>query len=374
MASSSRINSNNDQLRGIAETQQSIVKRNLKEDLAPTVTTPPDAPTVWEAICVKRLLGELPLPLELIESIMDFAEYWPCAFTNLKDSVGVLSDHEVGPMEFESIMFTYHHWVPEAREQSTLLRTEPLGFQAPSWKDRRMSWTKWGPRRTSSRALPSSLASYWPLPARGRRPCRKIVFSIASRQDAKTAARNPPRSWEEVGLFEVAFEKAPATPPASLPLSPHSVTEIFELQDISGSRTHSVPSIKTIKATSSQSRSMHAILTNPVKWRRHSTYDKSPTDDCASNQLAWQTVSKNDCESRLNECQVITWSYDEDKKGANSPQDESVGKGAEFVRSMEVGDSITLRASTRKTDEFHHRKVHFMNYVASANVCIYWAV
>lgn len=83
-----------------------LIRQILKEDLASSDVLRPNSPTIWEALAVKRMLSTLPLNLELVETIMDFADYWPCTCTKMKDSVVVLSDDNVAIMDFYSILIT----------------------------------------------------------------------------------------------------------------------------------------------------------------------------------------------------------------------------------------------------------------------------
>ena len=91
-----------------------LILQNLKEDLAASDGMRPSTPAIGEALAVKRMLGTLPLPLELLESIMDIAEYWPCTYTEMKEHpVAVLSDVGVLIMFFYSMISPYHHGVLE---------------------------------------------------------------------------------------------------------------------------------------------------------------------------------------------------------------------------------------------------------------------
>jgi hypothetical protein len=179
-----------------------LIRQNLKEDVVASDGMRPSSPAIWEALAVKRMLSTLPLPLELVESIMDFAEYWPCTYREMKDSVAVLSDDGVRIMDFYSMMFTYHHWVPEAVRDRELLRTGPLGFGylalKKAWK---APWSNRGTRKPDSKPQGQPILCPIPLPTRGIRPCQKIVFSMISRGECRSDAAAA--SW-----FDVALEKA----------------------------------------------------------------------------------------------------------------------------------------------------------------------
>lgn len=86
-----------------------LIRQNLKGDLAASDGMRPSTPAIWEALVVKRMLCTLPLPLELIESIIDFAEYWPCTYTEMRESVAVLSNDPVRIMNFYSTNIACHH-------------------------------------------------------------------------------------------------------------------------------------------------------------------------------------------------------------------------------------------------------------------------
>lgn len=80
--------------RGADESHQAKSERRLGFKRCHAANPPRDL----GGLAVKRMLSTLPLPLKFIETIMEFAEYWPCTYTKTKDSAAVLSDDNVAIM------------------------------------------------------------------------------------------------------------------------------------------------------------------------------------------------------------------------------------------------------------------------------------
>ena len=364
MASSARNRSVN---HSSLETQQDLIRRNLKDDLASNNAVSPEAPTAWQAAVVKKLLGNLPMPLELIELIMDFAEYWPCTSTNMDSSVAVLSDNSISIMQFDSIMFTYHHWVPEAVGESILLRTEPLAFGSPAPRRKKTLWISRGNHASDSESLNNQLRE---LPHCGRYPVRKIVFTIISRQDAKKASpQDIDCCWYDTGSFEAALVKVlPRRAPQ------YSSKGLQGENNNVASKHDSNTTTSQGKPTSSFLRSVHSALQAPLSWKLRSARTKSQLDSLATEQLIWHTVSRHSCEHKLNESHIMVWRNEDSSMDTKTRAGEYARKGGALIRNMEVGDSILLRATTRRRDSWVGHPLAFMNYVVSASVCVYWAV
>lgn len=331
-----------------------LIRQNLKEDLAASDGMRPSSPAIWEALAVKRMLSTLPLPLELVESIMDFAEYWPCTYKEMKDSVVVLSDDGVRIMDFYSIMFTYHHWVPEAVRDRELLRTGPLGFGYPALKKaRKAPWSNRGTRKPDSKPQGQPIFCPIPLPTRGIRPCRKIVFSIISRGECRSDAAAA--SW-----FDAALEKAVPSP-SSIGNRPDPALHSAGAQDAEPTKPPII--------LSSVLKALQFVWQLPITSAKGLANTKKPQESPLSDHLLWQCVSYNEPSSRLNKHRVIAWRYDDDsEEQADDAVHDRHHSGAKFIRSMELGDSIILCARTRSPF------APGMTYIPNASVCVYWAV
>ena len=334
--------------------RRKLIVQNLKEDLAPDDNAQPTAPTAWEAVRVKHLLGVFFLPTELIDLIMDLAEYWPCTYSSMGRSVAVLNDDKAAMTDFYSVMFTYHHWVPEAVACKVLLSTAPLGYRCPVVKNGgKIPWARLSIPKPAFRYGDPHKSRYMQLPTRGSRPCRKIVFSIVSREE--TAETTPIATW-----FEAAIGKA--VPDRILPVL-HPGTSGREA-DEEGDRTSKHIS-KPGKAQRNMFHSMQSL------WQKEPWNRKKPPEEITLSQPNWHTVCRNEHPRRLNRRHIREWRYvhtNEEVEESDRGLLSSSCAGADFVRSVEVGDSIILRARTS------HSSSPTMNYVASASVAVYWAV
>ena len=356
-------------LQRAVEDRRNLIRQNLKQDLAPADAARPAAPTLWEAVIAKRLLSTLPLPLELIDSIMDYAEYWPCNSTTMKDSVALLSDEQAVITDFYSIMFGYHHWVPEAVRDLVLVRTEPLPFRdPPAGKVTKTSWANRGLRNLKLRAQKPKRSGFALLPTRGHRPFRKVVFSIVSREDSRDSHAEMPSSW-----FEAILKKPEHS---QIPQSPGTIPE--DLAGPSTSRDVALAIKNTARRPSDvATKSFRSIWQTPSvmaeRLTRRGSTPKDSIDDTSTASHKSTMITQNDLNSKLNKHHVVTWRYDGDvgsgfPDGGGDNEAIHIFSGTTFVRSMEVGDSILLCARNRSPS------VQCMNYVARASVHIYWAV
>lgn len=331
-----------------------LIRQNMKEDLAASDGMRPSSPAIWEALAVKRMLSTLSLPPELVESIMDFAEYWPCTYTSMKYSVAVLSDNDVRIIDFYSVMFTYHHWVPEAVRDRELLRTGPLGFGYPALKKAwKAPWSKRGTWKPDSKPRGQPIFCAIPLATRGVRPCRKIVFSIISREERRSDAAAA--SW-----FDAALQK---TVPGPGPIG-NRPDPALHSADTKDAEPTTPP-----KAPSSILNSLQSVWQYPITMAKGLVERKKPHESPLSDHLLWQSVSYNEPNSRLNKHRIIAWRYDDDsEEQADDAVHDRHHSGAKFVRSMKLGDSIILCARTRSPF------ASGMTYISNASVCVYWAV
>lgn len=295
------------------------------------------------------MLCTLPLPLELIESIIDFAEYWPCTYTEMREPVAVLSNEAVRIMNFYSMNIAYHHWILKAVRETKLLRTGPLGFGYPALKKLwEAPWSDRMTRRPDSIPQGQSTLCPIPLPTRGIRPCRKIVFSIISRGECRSDAA-------AASLFDAALDKT-VPGPHSVGNRPDPALPSTGAQDVEPTKPPSIQSniLKALRFV------WQLPITNLSKGLANT---KKSHGTPLSDHLSWQCVSYNELDSRMTKHRIITWRYDDD-----STEQADDHNGAKFVRSMELGDSIILCARPRGLF------APGMLYVSNASVCVYWAV
>ena len=334
-------------LRGQADERGNLVQQNLKEDLAPSLPITPSFPSLEQAATAKHLLRSLSLPLELIETIMDFAEYWPSVTSRMKDSVAVLSDPRAKMTDFYSIMFTYHHWVKEFVRNRALLRSEALAFRhksaaTSSWKFRAGNHAT----HTVDQIGDSEQVA---LPARGNRPCRKVAFEIVSREDYSGYNVEEESTWFEASLGKPDRE--------------HSVDTMSSSNDdrvLNAIQEPTKPRAKVFH-------SMQSLWKAPMSVAKGFTPKKKVDQSRRGIETSPIILTYNKSDTKRNHHHCVAWEYD-DLSGSDR---ESLSDGAKFVRSIEVGDRVILYARAG-TDT--HQSNLWMNYVASASVRIYWAV
>ncbi|KAK2762151.1 hypothetical protein FQN54_001159 [Arachnomyces sp. PD_36] len=233
----------------------------------------PHLPTANDVLIVKDiLLSGTKLPLEIIDSIIDHAEYWP---------------HVIARRELKATA----RGRPSSGDNIEYLRTPPLCFDTSDF---------------DSKTSPSL------LPARTIHPCRKIVFSISSNDQGWSSGGHRGTFEQSYTWFDVTRE--PWSPPQ----------EKGELK--------------------------HSFLPGPKTLQK--------------NVTAKGEATKHE----------ITWNYwdslDPDSEEAEE-QAKKLGRGratmnGEFVREMEVGDSVVLWARARFPG--------WRNTVHKAEIKLFWAV
>ena len=342
-----------------------LIRENLKQDLAQPDKEPPSFPTVWQAVETKRLLSGLSLPIELVEDIMDFAEYWPFSSTRMKDSAAVLSDGRARCTEFYSTQFTYHHWVPETVGGSDLLCTEPLAVGQPATPAKRhASWAGQNLRSLKFRGKESGNAQSMMLPARSRRPCRKIVFSIVSREDSRDSSVGATSSWFEAALKSNNEDSTSQNPDARRTQSVSTA--------IDDSPAKRKPPKNSAPGFYKSMRFLWQTQEHQLRNLRRASIATEPDERTPLDQQIWALIFENGANSRLNKHGVVTWRYDDDTEETYAEEGDGRIKmdsmGYKMVREMGIGDSIILRARVKETIS------PCMNYVVSARVCTYWAV
>lgn len=334
-------------LRRGADERGNLVRQNLKEDLAPSFPIIPSFPTLNQAVTAKHLLQSLPLPLELVETIMDFAEYWPSVTSRMKDSVAVLSDSRAKMTDFYSIMFTYHHWVKEYLRSRELFRSEALAFRHKSTVT--SSWKIRAGNHVTHPLDQIGISQKVALPARGNRPCRKIVFDIVSREDCIGYNVEEESTW-----FEATLGK------------PDCEDTIDSLNSSNDGRALNAIQGPT-KSRAKVFDSMQSLWKAPISVAKGFAPKRTVEQTRRGTETSPIMLTYNKTDTKRNHHHCLAWKYD-DLSGSDG---ESLSDGAKFVRSIEVGDRIILYA---RAGNDTHQPTLSMNYVSSASVRIYWAV
>ncbi|KAL7906530.1 hypothetical protein GGI35DRAFT_458348 [Trichoderma velutinum] len=284
-------------------------------------------PSIVDIAVVKAMLYRAKkLPPDLIDAILDMAEYWIHSTTHLDDRISIMGGSE-------------------ARENRFLLRSYPLGLlnsgARQNANDQPYTTTLPTPRPLGETLDASFFAKSvkYPLP-RLVHPARKIVFKFRSQDQGYVSSPeegdNPySGSWT---WFDVGLERFDAD----------SAVDGSEL---------SVNSLRPVQPPIRQT------STDPVGYNYTHELLHSPEWEIQRNQTAlrkWQD-------------HVITWSYtddipaDSERSKALEAQGRGRGTGdGKFVRQLQVGDVITVWGKARFPG--------WANRIESVQIDVYWAV
>lgn len=319
-----------------------IGRRNSadRREQPPSDTTGAEAgfvdPNVDDVIAVKTLLKRAgSLPDELINMILDEAEYWPCSSA----AVDYTSDKYLS--------------ISSGQDNRFLLRTEPLGMAAWAPDDDEAWRQPSAPRKLETEYSHEELERFRDkrLPSTLTNPCRKIVFYFRSNDQgwggnpADRGTYNGSWTWFDAGLerFEAPGpghssggdsssssekEKGPEIPVAALrPLWPPVMEDEdgppFYHHELLPSRDHKIQCNKT---------ATRQVQDHRVEWRYLDDID--PESEAAKELDA---VGRG--------------------KGTGS---------GEFVRNLRFGDVVTVWGRARFGG--------WENRVQKAEVKAYWAV
>jgi len=318
------------------------------------------APNVADVLRVKQLIFQKSgLPLELVDAIIDYAEYWPCTTI---------------PMMHAPVK------VQAGRNQNQLiLRSFPLGYApnqtSPSYRIvsrsaedldayTSMSPLPWLEKREVPNDATEEVLRYWLSESlcRSEHPCKKIVFNFKSHDqgwggdaDCQGTYRGA-FSWFDVGLerFSATRDANPVPPPKRGNVNPLRIC----IED-------------------SEEKPITCILRTIIPV----TVPTSPSDLDNSDlgQLYHplcpdaNALQKNRTATRQTHEYTITWSAS-DNVSPDSPEADALeaqGRGRDtisgnFVRSLVPGDVITVWAKARFAG--------WSNHIESMKMDVYWAI
>ncbi|CZS91734.1 uncharacterized protein RAG0_02257 [Rhynchosporium agropyri] len=324
----------------------------------PTSFFPSDryTPSVEDVISTKEtLFKNFKLPIELIDTIIDFAEYYPC--TSMCRIGGELHVRSGGSGSSEST------------EDRFLLRSLPLGYVTDK------SYPNTCSMDGGYRSYPNIPASPWrnhdSLPSditedmkkqwatksqmRGENSCRKIVFTIISHDQGWGGASEHKGTFKgSFTWFDVGKEKIHlSTVSDTIPGTDAFPTLLLEYG--STSRRENRPLACTVETISpkvhpnSPNRFEHPLL---------------PTLDC---------LQKNRTSKKKAEEYKIVWSchdgIDPDSLGGKALEEQGRGRNTangQFVRDMRVGDIVTVWGKARFPG--------WVNMIEKVQIDVYWAV
>jgi len=358
------------------------------------------SPSVNDVMSVKSFMFELfNLPIELIDSIIDTAEYWPHSTTITSDGTTIRAQRD--------------------RENQFILRTYPLGFDPaednqplemlPEYKEsyKSMEPQPWPKLRDYPTDATEHVFKTWEKMSkpRGEHPCRRIVFTIKSKDQGWGGGRrrggaanyNDSFTWFDYGLERVsavteralleAWEVAPF-PQFRLNTDSQDPQSESSSELPRASKPSLVCSLRTIlpetvagdgpdlaehnhrgknKDEKEEDGDQPPPPTPPERepeTNYHFHHELNPSAFALQKNLTANSTFKE---------HTITWSSEDNinPEAAEAIELEKVGRGREtgtgkIVREMEVGDVLTVWAKARYGG--------WVNYVNEVKIDVYWAV
>lgn len=344
----------------------------------------PFSPTIQDVIRTKRLMLQTSLPIEIIDMILDAAEYWP------RTSQATRYDRST-PSGRYSILGG------SVCQDALLLRCCPIGFEKYPGSPARPGDYMYGTipqaklKPLRNEYAPIDFLSYLPQDRSLRRldqPCRKIVFTIISRDQGwanRIRSGNPfeeSHTWFEVGLER--FEKddyctdgcKDSSPDPSRPLSQNSSISGSEISSKLHSRSSSIDHVETLSLC--HLRPVYPAL-RPCELEERQQMHLSEDEEAYiyDHHLDPEPNRMIQCNKRavrLKSTYTVEWNYN-DNIDPNSEEAETslvargrgraTGSGT-FVRSLKLGDVITVWGKARFQA--------WQNHIDMVRVDIYWAV
>ncbi|KAL1870267.1 hypothetical protein VTK73DRAFT_2716 [Phialemonium thermophilum] len=304
----------------------------------------PYEPSISDVFVVRAMLSKaLALPPELVNDVLDWAEYWPHAT--------VKAEYEGG----EKIARGGSGRPPQA-EDVFLIRSLPLGFSKLPDGVSEDSWTTTehdlrGPlEELSIDELQHFLKSPSPLL---EHPCRKIVFTLRSRDQGWGGEPGSHgtylKSWT---WFDAGFER------------------LCRIRDDSPSGSAPEPALGSGSRkppVSFEQCRLRPLSPPTLPPDDDKLFDHPLLPDPARKVQANVVAKRQPTEHR------VTWSWrdDVDPDSTAAMQLEEAGRGratgnGEFVRALRLGDTVTLWA--------HARFPGWINFVEKVQIDVYWAV
>ncbi|KAL8922286.1 MAG: hypothetical protein Q9208_005256 [Pyrenodesmia sp. 3 TL-2023] len=358
------------------------------------VVASPVGPSMLEVINARRALLSLKLPLEIVDLILDFAEFWPHTTCTTQYRSVVYSAAKAGlwVRDWRSLPFSMDHGpIPEdyrvMPKNAFLLRTHPLGVQTrdPSAPAKSGVVSKWKQKLKRERRRKSLSGPTW-LPPRGLRPCRKIVLEILSHQevvDFSEPQYGDSPTWMDVSVERMLPEEDATEPPIWTP----SMNE--EWGDELMGRTADSAQLQLLKRVPGSGvpfdrRAKQAsVATSPIDDQPVQTFETRRTKPSIAATTRQTVVQQNYQGDAVNRQHVITWRYDDNFNMDSLEGDIVLAKtgshsNGDFVRQLESGESVLLwaRARNRPRDMNDNQKGAdpCINVVDRVRMHVFWAV
>ena len=304
-------------------------------DLYPSMDQPPyldlhHYPTMLDVIRTRHYLS-LKLPTELIDLIVDLAEYWPHTSSVLDMSTRVYRDnmrygsYGRGPRSLWNSRTNSSDARREWQEKGFVLRTPPLGLRCVQSDDPRKGYVRSllppHPKTPKTPKNPKEDALSW-LPPRGKRPARAIIFEILSREERPTdrgngsGFRDDPKTSFEASVDTIKRSK-------------------------SGAHLLHQPLHWTTDAATKKSYQQATL--NPKE--KEMPYTFQPRQSSSANPGLTQTFPVTWNRTAQNRKTLVVYKYDDRMQYSQEKErflSADIVRG--FVRSLREGDCITLWA------------------------------
>ncbi|OTB07421.1 hypothetical protein M426DRAFT_318108 [Hypoxylon sp. CI-4A] len=324
----------------IARRRLPLIPRSRQEvSLEPPALTNTYAAKPQDVVEVKDVLSKARnLPPEIVDMILDRAEYWAC-------SVAII-DYSNSPKGYLAI--------PGARagEDQFLLRTEPLGLTKWSSSDQDLWRTEAAPKKLEEEYSQSDLE---PLMegeiSTLKYPFRKVVFDIVSRDQGfsgHTADHGTYRSsftWFDAGIDRFDKKNEDSSESSGQQSSGDSDKKTVDIPT-SAIRPVWPPIVSGQGGEMRYDHQLHATQDHLIQRNKHAT------QDFQTHHIEWSW--DDDIDPTSLEAQGL----DESGRGT------ATGNG-EFVRNLKWGDMITVWGRARFPG--------WSNRVKKVEVKVYWA-
>ena len=338
-----------------------------------------------DVINVKRLLLTLRLPLEIVDLILDHAEFWPHTTCTSQYRTVVFSSEakrnqvpQLWIRDWRSLPFSMNHGpIPEnyriAPNNAFLLRTHPLGIETrnPAFPVKASVMSRWKQKLKRDRRRKSSSGPTW-LPPRGLRPCRKVVFEILSHQEAVDFSE--PQYGDSSTWFDVSVEKIlPEESTIGPTIWTASMNEEWgdEIVGYTAGSTRlqvlkKVPGAEALHHHLPRHASPAGSAADDNPTQLFETRRTKPSLAATSRQAVVQQNYQDDAFHRQH---VVTWRYDDAIDTDSIEADRMLAEcgthsNVDFVRELESGESILLWARAR------NRPRNVFDPTAGADPCI----
>lgn len=305
------------------------------------------------------------LPNEIIDIILDLAEYWPHTSSILDMTTRVYSGHIYSSsrparprQKLERLLGTpgsRREW----KENGFLIRTPPLGWQCTSDTDLSKRNERKPPAATQPRPkwkplIPRLQPPTW-LPPRGLHPARRVVFEILSREERLENTHRPGSTFyysDSKTSFDATVDTIsfPKTTKKSVNRSIDPLLWTAEAATKECHGNHQQPSnvCYTIRSKTSNHSPTSSSPSTPSSSSSSSSRNppkSSPTTPSSSSSSSSSSgVTKN--YTAHNRKVVRTWRYDGAERCYLPTTDRDFGSenATAFVRGLKAGDCVGLWA------------------------------